>query len=253
MKIVPVPCRSDNYMYLLIPSDGSAAAVVDPYDPKKIIAAAEKEGVKIGQQVITTHHHDDHAGGNNEFAKHFSGVKIYGGSKQCQGLTDEIKHGETFNVGSIKVTGHATPCHTQDSICFFVEENGERAAFCGDTLFHGGCGRFFEGTPAEMHKALNTTLRALPEDTVVYPGHEYTKANVAFGAHVDPHNQAIKSLQAFCEKNEVTTGKFTIGDELQHNVFMRLGSDAVRQATGQSDPVEAMGKLREMKNNFKGR
>ena len=96
---------------------------------------------------------EDHAGGNNEFAKTFSGVKIYGGSKQCQGLTDQVKHGDSFNVGSIKVSAHATPCHTQDSICFFVEEDGQRAVFTGDTLFVSGCGRFFEGPPAEMHKA----------------------------------------------------------------------------------------------------
>lgn len=115
------------------------------------------------------HSHHDHAGGNNEVLKHHK-LPIIGG-KDCASVTTTPSHNSTFTLGSgITVRALHTPCHTQDSICYLFEDSGsnERAVFTGDTLFIGGCGRFFEGTPEEMHKALNTTLAALPEDTKVY-------------------------------------------------------------------------------------
>lgn len=110
------------------------------------------------------------------------------------------------------MTALHTPCHTQDHICYYFEDGADRAVFTGDTLFIGGCGRFFEGTPKEMHKALNETLAALPDDTKVFPGHEYTKGNVKFAKTV-LNNDAIKKLDAYSQANKETQGKFTIGDE----------------------------------------
>jgi len=110
------------------------------------------------------------------------------------------------------VTALHTPCHTQDSISFFFEDGADKAVFTGDTLFIGGCGRFFEGDAKQMHKALNETLAALPNDTKVYPGHEYTKGNVRFAKKV-LNNDAIKKLDDFSQANKETQGKFTIGDE----------------------------------------
>lgn len=125
----------------------------------------------------------------------------------------------------------------------------ERAVFTGDTLFIGGCGKFFEGTAAEMHKALNERLAGLPDDTKVYPGHEYTKSNVKFLVKVS-QSEAIKKLESFAENNRETQGKFTIGDEKKHNLFMRVETEEMRKATGKTDPVDVLGKLREMKNNM---
>lgn len=144
-----------------------------------------------------------------------------------------------------------TPCHTQDSICFAFTDTttNQRAVFTGDTLFIGGCGRFFEGSAQEMHSALNGVLAKLPDDTAVYPGHEYTMGNVKFGETVS-QSAAVKKLKAFAEANRETQGKFTIGDEKAHNVFMMLQDPAVQKATGATDPVEIMGKLREMKNSM---
>ncbi|KAL9099176.1 MAG: hypothetical protein Q9163_005292 [Psora crenata] len=151
----------------------------------------------------------------------FKDLKVIGG-KDCEAVTTTPNHGETFKIGQrISVKALHTPCHTQDSICWFMEDGSERVVFTGDTLFIGGCGRFFEGTPAEMHKALNETLAGLPNDTKVYPGHEYTKQNVKFLVTVlqtDP----VKKLQSFAESNQQTQGKFTIGDEKQYNAFMRV-------------------------------
>lgn len=121
--------------------------------------------------------------------------------------------------------------------------------FTGDTLFHGGCGRFFEGSAEEMDRALNKTLGSLPGDTKVYPGHEYTKANAKFGASVS-NSQGVADLVRVAATNEQTTGRWTIADEKKHNVFMMLGDAEIQKATGHTEPVKVMEKLREMKNNF---
>jgi hydroxyacylglutathione hydrolase len=176
-------------------------------------------------------------------------LEIIGG-KDCQSVTRTPEHGSSFKLGDINIKSVYTPCHTQDSICYFLEDGGDKAVFTGDTLFISGCGRFFEGDAAQMHEALNKRLASLPDDTVVYPGHEYTKSNVKFTVSV-LQNEAVQSLESFADNNRETTGKFTIGDEKKHNAFMRVEDPEVQRATGKSDPIEVMAALREMKNNFK--
>ncbi|KAL8286590.1 hypothetical protein RQP46_004607 [Phenoliferia psychrophenolica] len=251
--------------YILVDEATQTTAVVDPYDPVKLHAAAEAAGVKIGSHILTTHHHDDHSGGNAAFVKKYPDAVVYAGSDKAPGATNlvrlslppsspvSLKHMDKFKLGSLDVTAVHTPCHTQDHICYYVHDTAKdtRGVFTGDTLFIGGNGRFFEGTPKEMQTALNR-LGELPDDTTTYVGHEYTKSNVAFAISVDPENAAIKKLHDYANKNAVTTGVFTIGDEKEWNVFMRTNSAAVRDATSSNDPVVAMGKLRELKNNFKG-
>ncbi len=124
----------------------------------------------------------------------------------------------------------------------------ERVVFTGDTLFIGGCGKFFEGNGSEMNKALNEILASLPDDTKVYPGHEYTKSNVKFLEKIDGGNDAVKHLHKFADENKETQGKFTIGQEKAHNAFMRTGSEEMKKVTGKSEPSEVMAVLREMKN-----
>jgi len=123
--------------------------------------------------------------------------------------------------------------------------------FTGDTLFQGGCGRFFEGTGDEMHAALSK-LGSLPDETVVYNGHEYTAGNAKFAMSVEPDNPAIARLAKLVQENKVTTGLTTIGDEKEWNVFMRLDKDTIKQATGSQEPGAVMNRLREMKNSFRG-
>lgn len=145
-------------------------------------------------------------------------------------MTKIVKDSDTFSIGDgLHVKCLATPCHTQDSICYHVTSSSSShpgGVFTGDTLFAGGCGRFFEGTGAEMHKALSY-LGTLPGQTIVYNGHEYTKSNTAFGRAVDPENPALKKLEKLVSDNAVTTGLSTIAEEKEWNVFMRLDSDPV--------------------------
>ncbi|KAL7625407.1 Cytoplasmic glyoxalase II [Parahypoxylon ruwenzoriense] len=241
MHIQSIPMwtgTSDNYAYLLVDDKSKDAVIIDPANPEEV-APVLKEAIQGGKINLTA----------IRSALGTPNLPIIGG-KNCQSVTQTPANGEGFKLGSLAVKGLYTPCHTQDSICWFVQDGDDKAVFTGDTLFHGGCGRFFEGTAEEMHTALNRTLASLPDDTKVYPGHEYTKSNVKFGLSV-LQNEAVKKLQAFAENNKETQGKFTIGDEKLHNVFMRVEDPEVQKATGKTDPVEVMAQLRTMKNNFK--
>ncbi|KAK6453524.1 hydroxyacylglutathione hydrolase [Trichoderma asperellum] len=245
---------SNNYAYLVVDDKSKDAVIIDPANPPEVTPIL-KDAISSGKINLTaianTHHHWDHAGGNKKLLADLGNEKLtIIGGKDCEGVTKTPQHGETFQIGDISVRAVHTPCHTQDSICYYMEDSTGKAVFTGDTLFVSGCGKFFEGSAAEMHEALNNRLGALPEDTLVYPGHEYTKSNVRFTISVS-QTEPIKKLQEFAENNQVTTGKFTIGDEKKHNVFMRVNDPEIQKITGETDPVSIMGKLREMKNNFK--
>lgn len=266
MRVQPIALREDNYGYLIIDdAHPQKGVLVDPYDLGKCQEAAKKAGVTEIIANITTHHHDDHAGGNPSFAKAYPDATIYGGSNNVKNVTKIVGKGSCFPLfegSSITVTTFPTPCHTQDSTAFFLEDSKQvnregqkyaRVVFTGDTLFVSGCGRFFEGTAEEMHRALNVTLAALPGDTVVMCGHEYTRANVAFSAGVLPNREAIQSLVSFVKEgrnNGVTTGVFTINDEKRHNIFMLVEDQEVKEVLKMQGkgPVEIMAALRELKN-----
>ncbi|KAL2160660.1 hypothetical protein VTH06DRAFT_1348 [Thermothelomyces fergusii] len=256
MHIQSIPMwvgRSDNYAYLVVDDKSKDAVIIDPAHPAEV-APVLKKAIQDGsinlKAIINTHHHWDHAGGNEALISELGQPLEIIGGKDCQKVSRTPKHGETFNIGSIAVKALHTPCHTRDSICWFMQDGDDKVVFTGDTLFHGGCGKFFEGTGEEMHKALNETLGSLPDDTRVFPGHEYTASNARFGISVLPSGP-LKALEAFAKANKETQGKFTIGDEKQHNVFMRPQDPEIQKATGETDPVAIMTKLREMKNNFK--
>ncbi|EPE02938.1 hydroxyacylglutathione hydrolase [Ophiostoma piceae UAMH 11346] len=258
MQIQSIPMwvgSSDNYAYLVVDDASKDAVIIDPAHPEEVAPVLQKAidaGTINLTAIVNTHHHWDHSGGNSKLRSLLGlpNLPIIGG-KDCQEVTKTPSNGASFKIGSaIAVKGIYTPCHTQDSICWLMEEGSKKVVFTGDTLFHGGCGRFFEGTAAEMHKALNETLAALPDDTVVYPGHEYTKSNAKFCISVS-QSAAVKNLVAFADANAETQGKFTIGDEKEHNVFMRVADPEIQKATGETEPVAVMAKLREMKNNFK--
>ncbi|KAF2466115.1 hydroxyacylglutathione hydrolase [Lindgomyces ingoldianus] len=252
MHIFSIPMwegTGNNYAYLVTDDKSKEAVIIDPANPLEVLPylkdKTDSGDIKLSK-IINTHHHHDHAGGNAEIIKYFK-LPIIGG-KDCDKVTTTPEHKSTFNVGdNIKVTALHTPCHTQDSICYFFEDGSDKAVFTGDTLFIGGCGRFFEGNATEMHKALNETLASLPDDTKVYPGHEYTKGNVRFAKKV-LDNDAIRRLEEYAKDNKETQGKFTIGDEKQHNVFMRVNDPNIQALVGHDEPVQVMKTLREMKD-----
>lgn len=264
MQIHPVPVRDDNYAYILQSSVDGSAVFVDPYDVDAVTSAATKLGISNEQVVglLTTHHHHDHSGGNEAFTKAFPGKPVFGGSDQIPALTNKVSDGDSISdlLKGVAIKCLATPCHTQDHICYHVTDSNKSAGggvFTGDTLFISGCGRFFEGKPAEMLAAMDK-LSTLPDDTLVYCGHEYTKANVAFSAAIlPPDEKAISTLVQDLKQgknNGQTTGVYTIADEKSHNPFMRCRDSVVKskveelQGEKVGDEVEVMRLLRELKN-----
>merc|ERR1719429_186399 len=255
MRVKILPALSDNYMYLLVDEESKEAAVVDPVEPETVLRSVEEEGVRL-TTVLTTHHHWDHAGGNKEIVSKVPGLRVIAGDERIDGVTRLIKHGDQVRVGGINISCLFTPCHTTGHICYFITHNNDKFVFTGDTLFLGGCGRFFEGTAEQMTQAMINILAPLPPDTKVFCGHEYSLQNLGFAEHVEPDNQHIKDKISWCEEMRNAsppqpTVPSTIAEELLINPFMRVDQSPVQSHAGQTDPVETMRALRAEKDNFK--
>jgi len=242
-------------MYLLIDEATNECAVVDPVEPDKVQGAVAEEGVKL-TKVITTHHHWDHAGGNEKLIENVGKMEVIGGDDRIGALTTKVGHGDEFKVGRLQVRCLFTPCHTSGHICYFVTgpSGQDPAVFTGDTLFVGGCGKFFEGTGDQMYTALVEILSKLPLETKVYCGHEYTINNLKFAKSVEPNNEDISArlkLTQTQRANNQPSVPSTIGDELKFNPFMRVNQPSIAQHTGKTDPRSNMSALRNMKDRFK--
>lgn len=228
MRIVPVPCLSDNYAYLVIADDGRAA-VVDPGEAPPIVAALAREGATLAA-VWATHHHPDHVGGVKALLADQPDLEVVGhvydrDHGRIAGLTRAVADGDTIELGRVRARVIHNPGHTLGAISLWLED--EAAVFTGDTLFAAGCGRLFEGDAPMMHASLQR-LAALPPQTRVYFGHEYTASNLKFAAHTEPDVAAITAaltdVIARRARNEPTTPS-TIATELATNPFLRA-SDA---------------------------
>lgn len=253
-----IPALEDNYMYLLIDEKTKEAAIVDPVEPNKVVNAVKAENVNL-TTVLTTHHHWDHSGGNKELFKLMPSLIVVGGDDRVEALTRKVVNGDRLGVGSLNIECLFTPCHTKGHICYFVtsgeQPNADPLVFTGDTLFVGGCGKFFEGTGQQMHRALIEVLGQLPDNTKVYCGHEYTVSNFKFAKSVEPNNEDIHRkllwAQDLRSRNESTIPS-TIGDEKKTNPFMRVDVESVQKHVNRvGDPIATMDELRKEKNNFR--
>jgi hydroxyacylglutathione hydrolase len=220
MEIVPVPAFSDNYLWLVHDGESGETAVVDPGDAAPVLAEAERRGWTIGQ-VWNTHWHPDHTGGNLT-VKQATGARVFGpAAEKIPGRDVALAEGDEVRIGKRVGRVIEVPGHTSGHIALIFDE--ERVAFVGDTLFAMGCGRLFEGTPAQMYRSLQR-LAALPEDTHLYCAHEYTLANARFAAHVEPRNSAIAErlaqVQAMRDGGEITLPT-TVAQERETNPFVR--------------------------------
>lgn len=251
MRVEIVPIFMDNYSYLIVDEASRSAAAVDPAEPEPVIAALEAAGLTLSH-VLCTHHHFDHSAGNEAIKARFPDALVVGGSRDAAKipcLECQVDGGDSFHLGTLRVHVLDVPCHTRGHVAYRVDD----ALFCGDVLFVGGCGRFFEGDAADMHHSLNEVLASLDPSTWVYCGHEYTVSNLEFAAHVEPDNEAVQRKLRWA-REEVAAGRptvpSTIGDELATNPFMRVDQPALQQAMGSRDAIEVMARLREAKNAF---
>ena len=179
LKIERIPTFGDNYTYLLICDETNEAAVVDAPEFEPVVARIEATGANVSK-ILSTHHHPDHSMANPALAERY-GAPVYGHASDAgrlPGLTDGLEEGDTVSVGSQTARILFIPAHTKGHIAYVFDE--ARAVFCGDTLFAGGCGRLFEGTPEMMYTALVEKLGSLPDDMRVFCGHEYTEGNLRF-------------------------------------------------------------------------
>jgi len=257
MRVVHIPCLSDNYAYLIIDEQTGECAAIDPVEPNKVLLVAEREGVQISK-VLTTHKHWDHAGGNLHLANLIPNLKIYGGSTdEVSGCTIPVEHNHRLNIGNIQVTCLLTPGHTMGHICYYCHTENDRVVFTGDCLFIAGCGKFFEGTPLDMFVSLYDILSTLEPDTKVYCGHEYTLSNYRFALSIDGENRdLIEQYEIAQRKVEqgLPTVPSTIGQELATNPFLRVAEKSIQDKTGlpqDSSLPEFLGRIREMKNAFR--
>lgn len=256
MKVKIISALDDNYMYLIVDEKTKTTAVVDPVQADKAITCAKDDGLNISM-VLTTHHHWDHAGGNKDIVSKIPGLPVYGGDDRIDALTNKVEHGSKFKIGSLDVECLFTPCHTKGHICYFIkgqDVDEDPVVFTGDTLFVGGCGKFFEGEPEQMYTALVKSLGSLPHNTKVYCGHEYTVSNLKYALHVEPENPDTISKMEWAKKKRAEgepTVPSTIGAEFDFNPFMRVESDCILKHSKCSSAIEAMGYLRSEKNNFR--
>ena len=251
MEIHLVPAFNDNYIHLL--RDGDAVGVVDPGDAAPVLAALERLGLRL-THVLLTHHHADHIGGVPALKERF-GCTVTGAAADAhriQHMDIAVRDGETASFGSHAARVIEVPGHTVGHIAFHFA--GAGALFCGDTLFALGCGRLFEGTPAQMWESLKT-LRALPDDTLVYCGHEYTLSNARFAVTVDPENRELarraEAITALRQRGEPTIPA-ELGLEKRTNPFLRADDPAVQAALGMAgaDPVAVFAEIRGRKDRF---
>jgi hydroxyacylglutathione hydrolase len=224
LEIVPVPALSDNYVWLVHDPASGETVAVDPSQAEPVLAAAAARGWTI-TQIWNTHWHPDHTGGNDAI-RAATGCTITGPAEaeRVSKMDRIVAGGDRARIGAIEAELIDIPAHTAGHVAFHLPE--AQVAFTGDTLFAMGCGRLFEGTAAQMHDALQR-LAALPADTSIYCGHEYTLANGRFALSVEPDNEALvrrcAEVTAMRERGEVTLPT-TIALERATNPFMRASS-----------------------------
>lgn len=225
LTLTPVPAFKDNYIWLL--DNGRQALAVDPGEAAPLEKALAERSLQLTTLLIT-HHHHDHTGGIAELAARHA-LQVIGPSDPAQritGLNQEVSDEARFEVLGLQLRVITVPGHTLDHIAFFAPAQSGLASpllFCGDTLFSGGCGRLFEGTPAQMHRSLQR-LAALPADTLICCAHEYTASNLQYALALTPDDQAVQArseeVSALRQRHQATLPS-RMAAELRFNPFLR--------------------------------
>lgn len=253
LEIVQIPVLRDNYLYLAHDPATGATAAVDPAVAEPAQQALSERGWTL-THILNTHHHWDHVGAN-EALKAATGCTIVGpdaDADRIPGIDVRVKDGEVFSLGQADARVFFVPGHTRGHIAYYFADS--RALFCGDTIFSIGCGRLFEGTPAQMWASIST-LRALPDDTRIYCAHEYTASNIRFAQSIEPDLPALQARAAAVaalRADDKPTVPSTIAMEKAANPFFRADDPALQRAVGMlgADPAAVFGAVRGRKDSF---
>ncbi len=251
LEITVLPALSDNYFYLLKDTATGTTAVVDPPVVDDVLEQLGADG-KL-DLIIATHHHGDHTAGI-EALKAKTGARVIGPAAEADkipAIDEQLAEGDSVSVGEATARVFETPGHTAGHMSLYFEDS--KALFCADTLFALGCGRLFEGTPAQMWDSLSK-FSDLPDDTRVYCGHEYTLSNAQFAVTVDPENEELEQRLAQIEElraNDQPTIPSTLGEERRTNPFLRAADPAIRAHLGMesASDAEVFGEIRHRKDN----
>ncbi len=256
-NVMSIPAFYDNYIWCII-AEENLAYVVDPGTAKPVIEFLHNKNLELAG-ILITHHHHDHTGGIEDLKAYVNHeLPVYGpDSEMTAQITIKLKHEQTFSVEGINAPFKVIeiPGHTLDHIAYLI--NGH--LFCGDTLFSAGCGRLFEGTPKQMHHSLSL-ISGLPEETKVYPAHEYTMGNLNFARNVEPNNSDLQNYINRCSRlteQNIPTLPSSINTELKVNPFLRTNSREIINTLvnqfpdlKQADAVARFAALRKWKDNF---
>ncbi|MEB3282576.1 MAG: hydroxyacylglutathione hydrolase [Lyngbya sp.] len=257
MQVERLAALSDNYIFLLHDPTRNIAAVVDPAEAGPVLKRLGELNAEL-VTIFNTHHHSDHVGGNRQLLEKFPEVTVYGGSEdrgRIPGQQVFLFEGDRVKFGDRSGEVFFVPGHTKAHIAYYFppeteDQTGE--LFCGDTLFAGGCGRLFEGTPQQMVNSL-TKLRSLPDHTRVWCAHEYTLKNLKFALTVDEKNSDLKNrfdrVKMARSRDEATVPS-TIGLEKLTNPFLRWDDPTLQSRVKSQDPVQTFARLRGMKDQF---
>jgi hydroxyacylglutathione hydrolase len=256
MNLTALPAFTDNYIWML--DDGASAVVVDPGEAAPVQAALDARQLALAA-ILVTHHHGDHVGGVDVLRSRLKGP-VYGPRReQIPTPYVALDDGDTVDVLGLRFDVIEVPGHTSGHIAYFhAGREGAPILFCGDTLFSGGCGRLFEGTPEQMHRSLSR-LAALPGDSRVCCAHEYTLSNLKFARAVEPDNAALARYSVECEALRAAnrpTLPSSIAVEREVNPFLRCDRPAVVRSATQHDAASTAGSdvfaaLRRWKNEFR--
>lgn len=255
LDVTLIPALADNYIHLIHDRETSAVGVVDPAEVEPVEAALAARGWRL-THILNTHHHADHTAGNEELKRKWR-VPVIGpraDRARIPAIDAAYGDGDSFRFGARPVRVFDTPGHTRGHIAFWFEDAA--TLFSGDTLFSLGCGRLFEGRPDQMWDSLSK-LRALPAETRVYCGHEYTASNGRFALSIDPDNTALKARMAevtLLRADGQPTLPTTIAVERAANPFLRADDPALAAAVGLAGatPAEVLGEIRRRKDGFTG-
>jgi hydroxyacylglutathione hydrolase len=251
LDIRPVPALRDNYVYLLREPRSGAVGAVDPSEAAPVIAALDKLGWSL-THVINTHHHHDHTGGNLELKAKYKAIVVgpLADRARIPGIDVALGENEEFHFGQEVAKVFDVPGHTRGAVSYWFPES--HAVFTGDTLFLMGCGRLFEGTPEQMWRSLSK-LRALPPETRIYCGHEYTQANARFALTIEPGNRDLAARAKRVDQMRAER-KFTVpglmSEEAATNPFLRADLPALQKAMGTAGDVATFAAIRKAKDTF---